>query len=394
MVCEAALARAYNATGISTAFRRQPMAEGTRTREGYLVIADISGYTKFLTDTELEHAQSILEELTTLILSRLVPPLRMVKLEGDAVFCYSGPATFADAERLLELLEVCYFDFKSQLFDMERSTTCRCAACAHIGTLDLKFVAHYGRFVAQRLDGVDDVVGPDVILIHRLLKNTVAERTGIRAYALFTEPCRNRLPPSVSLLSHSEEYASFGVTTAGVFDLKQAADEMREAQSEYVGPDDADLQISVDLPVPPEAAWQHFVDPLKRLRWEVKASTDPDKIVPNMRGRVGAGAAAHCAHGPGPIIMHHYVDWRPYHYCTALTAPVRPSLLALPPFLETMEFVGREDGGTHAEYRMRVRSRGIIPMWRFRLAAPIVRSAFTKNFARLRDIIAVESATR
>ena len=53
------------------------------TREGYLLLADISGYTAFLTGTELEHAQAIIHELTTLIRDRLAPPMRFVKLEGD-----------------------------------------------------------------------------------------------------------------------------------------------------------------------------------------------------------------------------------------------------------------------------------------------------------------------
>lgn len=59
-------------------------------RQGYLLLADISGYTAFLTGTELEHAQAIIHELTTLIRQRLAPPMRFVKLEGDAVFCYAG----------------------------------------------------------------------------------------------------------------------------------------------------------------------------------------------------------------------------------------------------------------------------------------------------------------
>ena len=58
-------------------------------RQGYLLLADISGYTAFLTGTELEHAHAIVRELTKLIRERLAPPMRFVKLEGDAVFCYA-----------------------------------------------------------------------------------------------------------------------------------------------------------------------------------------------------------------------------------------------------------------------------------------------------------------
>ena len=49
-----------------------------RAREqGYLVIADISGYTSFLTSTELEHAHAILAELTELVIARLGGPIAL-----------------------------------------------------------------------------------------------------------------------------------------------------------------------------------------------------------------------------------------------------------------------------------------------------------------------------
>ena len=203
------------------------MHDSDRTREGYLVIADIAGYTRFLVGTELEHAQSIVEELTNLIRRRLVPPLRFVKLEGDAVFCYADARTLHEGESLVELLEVCYFEFSNLLFNMERATTCRCAACASIGSLDLKFVAHYGSFVAQRGAGGEDVAGPDVILVHRLLKNTITERTGIGAYVFFTGACMKRLPPRFELRKHSENYESFGETSGAIHDLGPVLEQMR-----------------------------------------------------------------------------------------------------------------------------------------------------------------------
>ena len=89
-------------------------------QQGYLVIADISGYTSFLTRTELEHAHGIVAELTTLVIARLGEPLRFVELEGDAVFAYAPAAAFADAERLLDMIEGCYVAFQLRLEEMRR----------------------------------------------------------------------------------------------------------------------------------------------------------------------------------------------------------------------------------------------------------------------------------
>ena len=49
---------------------RRFVSEDRRTRRGYLLLADISGYTAFLAGTELEHASAIVHELTTLIRER------------------------------------------------------------------------------------------------------------------------------------------------------------------------------------------------------------------------------------------------------------------------------------------------------------------------------------
>jgi hypothetical protein len=61
---------------------RRSVSQDQRVRSGYLLLADISGYTAFLAGTELEHANAIVRELTTLVRVRLSPPMRFVKLEG------------------------------------------------------------------------------------------------------------------------------------------------------------------------------------------------------------------------------------------------------------------------------------------------------------------------
>src|SRR5262245_49699368 len=101
-------------------------------RSGYFLIADIGGYTAFLSGTELEHAQGIIEDLCGVMHRALVPALQLVKLEGDALFCYADGARFTDGERLVELMESCHFDFPRRIEEMQRNTTCTCSACSSI----------------------------------------------------------------------------------------------------------------------------------------------------------------------------------------------------------------------------------------------------------------------
>ncbi len=66
--------------------------------------------------------------------------------------------------------------------------------------LDLKFVCHHGEFIKQKMSGRDELAGRDVILVHRLLKNSVVERFGGSAYALYSDSCIQALAVSTQLL--------------------------------------------------------------------------------------------------------------------------------------------------------------------------------------------------
>lgn len=357
------------------------MSSEDASREGYLVVADIAGYTAFLTGTELEHGQAIIDELISLVRGRLTPPLRFVKLEGDAVLCYAEGSSFTDGERLTELLEVCYFDFSSRLFDMAQATTCPCVACASMGTLDLKFVAHYGSFLVRQVDRAQDVAGPDVILVHRLLKNTVTEQIGCRAYVLFTEACLEHLPPSFAriLPEHREAYESFGEVRGAVQDLKPVAEEMRATRREYIDADAADIDVFWEVPVPPAVIWSYFVDPSKRQRWDFGITAIISQ--PNDRGRLGVGASSHCAHKGGITgVLRRYVDWRPFSYFTAtanlITHPFRVPRVTM---IETTELTPLEGGGTLVQYRSRIRDRSRFARFVMWLSVPFLRRGFDRS---------------
>lgn len=366
------------------------MAVETQTREGYLVLADITGYTKLMAGSELEHAQGIIGELMSLIVACLAPPLRFVKSEGDAIFCCAESSLLADGERLLELLEVCYLQFSNRVGDMARATTCLCAACAAMDTLDLKFIAHFGTFAPQRVAGLDDVAGTDVILTHRLLKNSITEETGCRAYAFFTDPCLAHLPASLPLRRHSESYESLGEAAGGVYDLKPVLEGERQAPRRYIGPDEADFEFTSRGQAPPAVLWQHLVEPEKRMQWHINAVAEPNE--PNERGRMGVGAGSHCDHG-SVAALHRYVDWCPFSYFTTELTPTKgPSFFALPG-LEMTEFVPEADGWTTTHYRFRLTDRGWFSKLRFRLFAPLFRRIIARDVERLTFILEAQYPT-
>src|SRR5205807_9826041 len=129
------------------------------------------------------------------------------------------------------------------LVAMHRATTCQCAACRAIPTLDLKFFAHYGSFLVQRLAGVEDLAGPDIILAHRLLKNHITETTGQRGYMFLTDACLEKMGQPLALARHGETYEHLGPVEGGIHDLKTAWQTLCAQRRAYVGPEDADMFV-------------------------------------------------------------------------------------------------------------------------------------------------------
>jgi hypothetical protein len=221
----------------------------------------------------------------------------------------------------------------------------------------LKFVSHYGSYVVERDDRREDLAGPDVILAHRLLKNTISN-DGPQAYAFFTDPCQQHLPSSFELPSHVEIYESFGETTGGVHDLDPALRRMREERRMYISAADADFEIPIDVPVPPAVAWQYVVDPIERQRWACRRyNEDPDHDERNPEGRLGPGATSHCSHGPGHLMaFREFIDWRPFAYFTSrVTTTVAGGLPRS--LIETVEFAPLSDLRTRIIIRYRATNR-------------------------------------
>ena len=77
----------------------------TIAQHGYLLLADISGYTAYLATVEHDHAQEILTELLGIIVDRLKTVLAVSAVDGDAVFAYAPEAKLVRGELLLELVE-------------------------------------------------------------------------------------------------------------------------------------------------------------------------------------------------------------------------------------------------------------------------------------------------
>ncbi len=283
-------------------------------QHGYLLLADISGYTSFVAGTELDHSHEILSDLLETICMQIEKLLTIHKLEGDAVFAYAPETIITRGETLLELMESTYMAFRDRQTDIKRATTCTCKACQNIPSLDLKFILHHGDYILQQVRGIREMVGSDVNLIHRLSKNHVSEATGWRAYLMITEPCLAHLDLKLDgAYEQIESYEHLGEIKTLNIDMHRRYAELKEARRVFIGEQDADVHFSVDFSTPPPVTWEWLQDPNKRNIWSGGLVHWYSGDRP--RGRAGTGASNHCAHGKS-VSTEVTVDWRPFKYST------------------------------------------------------------------------------
>jgi hypothetical protein len=200
---------------------------------GVLVLADISGYTGFLqavgdahgaemaTMTEVPAAYPLMTSLLDGIVEGLVPPFQLSKLEGDAVFAFAPDDQFEiRGDAVLECIRQCYAAYRERRDQAEHAMLCSCSACSQLHSLDLKFVLHRGSYVVQSIAGRDELLGPDVTMAHLLLKNTVTNDIGTRAYALLTSAATAHLRiPLDGSVRHVEHYDHYPPIESNVFAL-------------------------------------------------------------------------------------------------------------------------------------------------------------------------------
>jgi uncharacterized protein YndB with AHSA1/START domain len=319
----------------------------TKPESACLLIADITGYTSYLAGVELDHAQDILADLVDTVVGSLRPTFRLAKLEGDAAFAYA-PAETIDASLVQDTVEATYFAFRRRLRDIKQASQCECNACILIPGLDLKFVVHHGLVVRQQMAGMEELVGRDVILVHRLLKNGVQEGTGIRAYVLYTSQVIAAMaadPRAQGLVEHREQVDVIGEVRAWVRDLEAAWKDEQARTRVMVPADDAHAIITYNSPAPPALTWEYVTSPIRRPQWGVGIERI-DEIVAD--GRRGIGTTNHCVHGKDAIVEE-ILDWRPFEYQTVRAAMPDPGL---PKLLMTDVLTPLTDGGTRVEVRI------------------------------------------
>jgi len=151
--------------------------------EGLLFIPDISGYTKFINETEIEHSRFIIQELLEVLVNSNKLGLVISEIEGDAILFYRFGKS-PSIEEMYQQVETMFKNFHAQLKRYEQRRICPCAACSSAKALSLKVISHHGEFSTYTVKDFSKLIGKDVIKVHQLMKNDIP----LHEYWLVTDP--------------------------------------------------------------------------------------------------------------------------------------------------------------------------------------------------------------
>ncbi|WP_420405933.1 DUF2652 domain-containing protein [Nisaea sp.] len=221
------LARRPKAAGVALpelpAARRlgRTVARSTRTgpaEDLVFFLPDISNYTRFMTGSRFsfDHAMTIVLALVDAMIEEATKTLEFSKLEGDAALFFVEADRHAP-ELLGETAIAILSAFYRERAALKASNICPCRACTHMDDLDIKIFVHRGEAARFRFNDSTDLFGTDVIVLHRMMKNSV----GSPRYIMVTEAAAGRiaLPDGLAARAVEEQVEHIGAVRGQVFEF-------------------------------------------------------------------------------------------------------------------------------------------------------------------------------
>ena len=195
------------------------------TKKVALTLVDISGYTQFIRSEKMSavHAEEIIFELLEAVIDRAAYPLTLNKLEGDAAFLYAEmteenqSAVARDVARQAQAFFDVFYE-RARALSTERAD-CDCDACQRILDLRLKAFLHCGEAVFKKIRQFEEMAGEDVIIAHRLIKNSIPSNEYILMSESFYELAGDL--PNMNVETRQETYEDLGSLTVRVFHPKK-----------------------------------------------------------------------------------------------------------------------------------------------------------------------------
>jgi hypothetical protein len=161
------------------------MSDSLDSAPALIFIPDMNGFTGYISKTDIKITKKVIPALLETIISANDLNMTMAEIQGDAVLFYRIGEPPAPNELVAQSKQT-FLAFSEKLEALSRELPDMAGSLPE--SLGIKIVAHYGKIGLTKIRGFVKLIGQDVIIAHRLLKNS----TKTDEYLLISEQYASR----------------------------------------------------------------------------------------------------------------------------------------------------------------------------------------------------------
>lgn len=328
-----------------------------------------------MNDTEIKHGVHIVAEILEGIVESNLMHLKVAEIEGDAVFFYRVGEK-PRASDIQKQIKAIYNGFHKLIKTYKRDRVCSCGACSTVHNLQLKFVSHYGKTIERNIANYKQLMGADVTLVHKLLKNNIDEHE----YFLWSEGVLSNESDTAdewkTIHSGSMYYDGIGNVNYNYISLATLRDKVPEIEPrKEIETVDKPIIFSLTINANYKYVYETLIDSSQKSKW-LRGVTN---IKFNEERIHRIGSSHECIIPVGNILFETLEDYEDNDK-RIYTEFSNGSFLS-PPFYENYIIEKQDDEVTHLQVALHMHGKGIQKL----LQKPIAK-AFKKAMFRFKNI--------
>jgi len=154
----------------------------------FFCVPDITGFTKFIATSDLSFSSTFIPGLLRRLVNANILKMNVGEIEGDAIFFYKT-GRLPSINMVAKQCGLLFQTFHNYLQSVEKDDPENYEKYFTEGKMGLKIIIHYGEIITANIKGRTKLIGPNVIIAHKLLKNSIQAGE----YVLLTHDYINKL---------------------------------------------------------------------------------------------------------------------------------------------------------------------------------------------------------
>jgi hypothetical protein len=154
----------------------------------FFCVPDITGFTKLIASADINFTKEMIPAILRKLINANMLKMNVAEIEGDAIFFYKT-GRLPTINRIIAQCKVFYEAFSNYIASLKITDEENYNKHLAHGELGLKIIVHYGKMSSSNIKGRTKLIGEDIIIVHKLLKNNVHEDE----YILFSENYLKRI---------------------------------------------------------------------------------------------------------------------------------------------------------------------------------------------------------